>query len=170
MRFCSRAVMRFLFATTLLFLMCPSAGAGQPWQTLFNGKNLDGWYIVIGRNRTNDPKHLVQVDNGTIHMYRDEADGSAQSAGYIATEKEYSNYHLRLEYKWGEKRFAPRTRTKRDAGILYHVTGPDGVWPQSIECQIQERDVGDIWTVRTRITGFVDASTTNIVPIIVTND
>ena len=170
MRFGFAVVLRFAFGTFLVLIGCLSGLAGHAWQPLLNGKTLDGWYIVIGKNRTNDPKHLVQVDNGAIHMYRDEVDGSPQPAGYIVTDKEYSNYHLRLEYKWGEKRFAPRAKTTRDAGILYHVTGPDGVWPQSIECQIQERDVGDIWTVRTRITGFVDAGTTNIVPIVATND
>jgi hypothetical protein len=55
---------------------------------------------------------------------------------------------LRLEYKWGDKRFPPRDQQRRDAGLLYHVVGADVVWPRCVECQIQERDVGDCFTVR----------------------
>jgi len=103
-------------------------------------------------------------------MYKDAPAGSPQPAGYIVTDKEYSNYRLRLEYKWGEKRFQPRLKTRRDAGIMYHVVGKDGVWPRCIECQIQENDVGDIFTVNTRLATTVDPATTNVVSIVTTND
>jgi hypothetical protein len=103
-------------------------------------------------------------------MYKDAPAGTAQPAGYIVTDKEFSNYHLRLEYKWGEKRFQPRMKTRRDAGIMYHVVGKDGVWPRSVECQIQENDVGDIFTVNTRLTSPVDPATTNLVSIVTTNE
>jgi hypothetical protein len=140
------------------------------WAPLFNGTNLNGWYIVLRNSKSNDTNHLVQIENGMLHMYRDAPAGSAQSAGYIVTDKEYSNYHLRLEYKWGEKRFQPRLKTRRDAGIMYHVVGKDGVWPRSVECQIQENDVGDIFTVNTRLTATVDPATTNLVSVVTTND
>jgi len=143
---------------------------GSVWQKLFSGKNLEGWYIVIRNARSEDTNHLVQIHDGAIHMYKDAPGGSAQPVGYIVTDKEYSNYHLRLEYKWGEKRFAPRAKTKRDAGILYHVVGKDGVWPRSVECQIQEKDVGDIFTVYTRLTAEVDPATTNVISEVTTND
>jgi hypothetical protein len=139
------------------------------WTSIFNGTNLNGWYIVLRNSRSDDTNHLVQVENGMIHMYKDAPAGSAQPAGYIVTDKEYSNYHLRLEYKWGEKRFQPRLKTRRDAGIMYHVVGKDGVWPRCIECQIQENDVGDIFTVNTRLTTSVDPSTTNVVSVVTTN-
>jgi hypothetical protein len=168
-----RAPCSFRPAFVLIFFVSVAGlrlpAAEQPWQLLFNGKSLDGWRVVIGNGSGADTNHLAQVDKGAVHMYKDAADGSQQPSGYIVTEKEYANYHLRLEYKWGEKRFAPRAKTKRDAGILYHVIGKDGVWPTSIECQIQENDVGDIWTVRTQVMGFVDPATTNIVPIVTTN-
>ena len=151
-----------------------SAFAAEPashsgWTPLFNGTNLNGWYIVLRNSRSDDPNHLVNVENGSIHMYKDAPPGSAQPAGYIVTDKEYSNYHLRLEYKWGEKHFQPRLNTRRDAGIMYHVVGKDGVWPRCIECQIQENDVGDIFTVNTRLTTSVDPATTNLVSVVITN-
>jgi hypothetical protein len=139
------------------------------WQPLFNGTNLDGWHIVIGKGRSDDTNHLVQIENGMVHMYKDEADGKREPAGYIITEKDYSDYHLRLQYKWGGKRFDPRATTRRDAGVLYHIVGKDGVWPRSIECQIQENDVGDIFTVYACVTASVDPKTTNKVAIVSTN-
>src|SRR6266850_8321028 len=140
------------------------------WKPLFNGKDLNGWYIVLRNARSDDPNHLVQVHDGAIHMYKDAPDGTAQPVGYIVTDKEYSNYHLRLDYKWGTKRFAPRANSRRDAGILYHAVGKDGVWPRSIECQIQENDVGDIYTINTRLTTSVDPATTNLVSLVTTNE
>ena len=140
------------------------------WRPLFNGKNLDGWYVVLRNARSPDTNHLVQIEQGAIHMYKDAPADSPQPVGYIVTEKEYSNYHLRLQYKWGTKRFAPRTKLRRDAGILYHAVGKDGVWPRSIECQIQENDVGDIFTVNTRVTALADPRTTNTVSKVTTNE
>lgn len=145
------------------------AGNDKGWVRLFNETNLDGWHIVIRNARSDDPDHLVQIDHGQIHMYKDAAAGTPQPAGYIITEKEYSHYHLKLEYKWGEKRFKPRANGRRDAGILYHVVGKDGVWPRSIECQIQENDVGDIFTVNTRLTALVSSISTNPVTVLITN-
>src|SRR5437868_7918356 len=143
----------------------PNAG----WRPLFNGTNLDGWYIVLRNAKSNDPDHLVQIHDGAVHMYKDAPEASQQPHGYIVTEKEYSNYHLRLEYKWGTKRFGQRAKARRDAGVLYHAVGKDGVWPRSIECQIQENDVGDIFTVNTRLTASADPATTNLTTKVITN-
>jgi len=140
------------------------------WQPLFNGKNLDGWYVFLREpgEKNADPNKLVQVHDGAVHMYKDAAAESTQPFGYISTEKEYANYQLRLQYKWGEKKFAPRTKAKRDAGLLYHHAGPEKVWPTTVECQIQEGDTGDIWAVPvTRVTATVDPKTVS--PVVTTN-
>jgi len=141
------------------------------WKPLFNGTNLDGWYIFLKDQpqKNQDASHLVQIHDGAVHMYKGAEAGSAQPFGYVATEKEYANYQLRLQYKWGEKKFAPRARTKRDAGLLYHVSGEDRVFPRCVECQIQEGDVGDFWAVSTHITVTVDPKTINTVTSVTTN-
>jgi hypothetical protein len=119
------------------------------WVRLFDGKSLHGWYTKIqNKERNEDPAKFFQVHDGVIHVYKDQAEGIAVPNGYIATEAEYANYHLRMEYKWGSKKFKPRTAGRRDAGLLYHVITPDLVWPRSVECQIQEGDTGDCFTVR----------------------
>lgn len=138
------------------------AESNDGWTSLFNGKNFDGWYVQIkDQKRKDDPAKYFQVEDGLIHVYKDQAAGSSVPNGYLATEKEYSHFRLRMEYKWGVKKFKPRMNAVRDAGLLYHVTPPDSVWPRCVECQIQEGDVGDCFTVRgVRVTTQVE-----IVPI-----
>jgi hypothetical protein len=144
---------------------CAIAQTTQPtgdFKPLFNGKDLTGFYTYLkddGKN--NDPQTVFQVDaDGTVHIYKDAAEGAAVPLGYFATEQEYSDYDLRFQYKWGTKRFGNRSKSRRDAGCLYHVTGPDGgpngVWPYSIECQVMENDTGDIYAVGTSVTTTID--------------
>jgi hypothetical protein len=117
----------------------------ERWVPLFNGRNLDGWYTYLqkhGKNR--DPDHVIAIEDGAIHLYKDAADGSNVVMGYIATEKEHGNYHLRFQYRWGTKKFEPRYKLKRDAGLYYHLNGPDAVWPRGLQYQIQQTDVGDL--------------------------
>lgn len=112
---------------------------------LFNGENLDGWYTFLrDRDRNEDPNKVFTVSNKMIRI-------SGEEYGCITTNQEYENYHLIVEYKWGEKTFAPRLNRARDSGILVHSVGEDGgyarVWMRSIECQIIEGGTGDILVV-----------------------
>ncbi len=115
------------------------------WVPLFNGRDLDGWYTFLqkhGKNR--DPDRVITIEDGAIHLYKHAAEGSEVVMGYIATEKEYGDYHLRFQYRWGEKKFQPRFKLKRDAGLYYHIIGPDAVWPTALQFQIEETNVGDL--------------------------
>lgn len=114
---------------------------------LFNGRNFDGWYIFIrgdekptpGAGKTEDSKGVFKIEpGGIIHV-------SGEKFGYLGTDKEYDNFRFGVEFKWGEKKWPPRDTAKRDAGILYNAVGMDKVWMESLECQIQEGDVGDMW-------------------------
>ncbi len=151
-------------------MLCLSSHAAENWRPLFNGTNLNGFYIHLGGKKNGeDPNHLVQIHDGVIHMYKDAEQGSQQPAGYISTEQELSDYRLRFQYKWGEKRFGGRSTAKRDAGVIYHMFGNDSVWPNGVECQVQEGDVGDIFTVNTQVTTTADPATTNSFFNVVTN-
>jgi Domain of Unknown Function (DUF1080) len=119
------------------------------WIRLFDGKSFDGWYTFLQKHKKNeDPTKVFQVHDGVIHVYQNHSEQGDVPGGYLATDLEYANYHLRLEYKWGDKKFRPRAEQRRDAGLLYHLVGTDVVWPRCIECQIQENDTGDCFTVR----------------------
>jgi hypothetical protein len=122
-----------------------SSSASSKTINLFNGKNLDGWYSFIQyRGKNTDPKKVFTVDDGLIHV-------SGEEYGSIITTKEYSNYKLTAEFKWGEHTYAPRVDNARDNGILIHSTGEDGgysgIWMHSIECQIIEGGTGDLLVV-----------------------
>jgi len=165
----------FILVAFLLFVGNPVLASGEEaadaqaarasdhgWTPLFDGKSLRGWYTQIKDKKKNeDPAKFFQVDDGMIHVYKDQAAGSAVPNGYIATEAEHANYQLRMEFKWGTKKFKPRMMVVRDAGLLYHVQRPDSVWPRCVECQIQEGDVGDCFTVR----GVRLVTTVEAVPI-----
>lgn len=129
----------FLFVS-LLFL---SFAKAQNFVSLFNGKDLDGWYVYIRDNPIDtDTAGVFTVDDKMIHV-------SGKYFGYIATKQEYENFHLSLEFKWGVAKHPPRQNRKRDSGILYYFSSStrDKIWPRSIECQIQEGDCGDFWLV-----------------------
>lgn len=160
-----------LFSVIAFISVCSfTCVAEDGFQPLFNGKDFTGWYLVSGSKRLeSDPNHLFTIHDGMVHMYKDAPDKSSQKFGYMVTEKEYSNYHLRFQFKWGTKKFGGKVNTKRDCGVLFHCVGPDGVWPRSVECQVQEGDTGDIFTVYTRITTTVDPATTDASPNVVTN-
>src|SRR5262245_61866266 len=79
------------------------------WLPLFNGRDLDGFDLWLTESPTFDKSPVFQVQDGVIHVYRDTPAGAPVAMGVFATKKEYSRYHLRFQYKWGEKKFAPRT-------------------------------------------------------------
>jgi hypothetical protein len=115
--------------------------------SLFNGKDLSGWSTYIPhKDKTygpeTDPKHVFTVEDDVIHV-------SGEEFGCLTTTNEFANYKLRLEVKWGDKKWPPRDKpaTPRDSGILLHCVGPDKIWTKSIECQIQEKDFGDFYMV-----------------------
>ncbi|MGB6042649.1 MAG: DUF1080 domain-containing protein [Pirellulales bacterium] len=118
------------------------------FKPLWNGKDFTGWYTYLQKyGRNYDPENIITIEDGVIHLYKHAEHGSHPPMGYIGTEKEYENYHLRFQYKWGEKKFKPRFEILQDAGLYYHMVGPDRVWPQALQFQIERTNVGDIVTV-----------------------
>lgn len=149
-----------LLQSALLFcplISCSSSNSsGQEeskdsWQSLFNGETLEGWDTYIGANNlglNNDPNKVFTVA---------EIDGepalriSGQQFAGISTTQEFENFHLQLQFKWGELKWPPRENAKRDSGLLYFAGGKHGVdanaWMRSQEFQVQEGDTGDYWGV-----------------------
>jgi hypothetical protein len=153
-------MLRLLAIASLLCFAMPRCGFAEQfraesntstdgWIRLFDGKSFDGWYTYLQKHDKNeDPTKVFQLHDGMIHVYQNHTESENVPCGYLATDTEYANYRLRLEYKWGQKKFRPRAGQRRDAGLLYHLVRPDVVWPRCFECQIQENDTGDCFTVR----------------------
>src|SRR5262245_4640825 len=79
-----------------------AADAHKGFTQLFNGKNLEGFDIVLKEKGVNhDPDGVFRIEKGAIHV-------SGAEYGYVITKKEYENYHLRAEFKWGEETYPPR--------------------------------------------------------------
>lgn len=104
---------------------------------LFNGKNLDGWDTVLKKHgRNSDPEHVFTVEDGAVHV-------AGTDFGHFVTKDEYENYHLTVEFKWGEGTHEGRTGKARDSGVLFHCTDTDKVWGTSTEFQMIEGGTGD---------------------------
>jgi hypothetical protein len=106
---------------------------------LFNGENLDGWTPMNDGNKdTFGAKDGVITDSG-------------QPAGYLRTTADFTSYLLHLQM---------RHVAEGNSGVLVRMTGPDKVWPKSIEAQGQSGSMGDIWNIdEVRMT--VDPARTN---------
>ena len=156
---------KVFYVFPLIAMMFISCSSEPQWESLFNGKDFTGWEVYIGvphpsvdvpgmeRNEEGVYTQPLGVGNDPLKVFSVvEVDGapalrsSGQIYGSFATVKEYGNYHLRIEAKWGEKKWAPREELPRNSGLLYHGTGEFGkglnVWKISHECQVQENDFG----------------------------
>jgi len=89
-----------------------------------------------------DPNNVFKFEpDGLFHV-------SGNGYGGITTLDSFKDYHLVIEFKWGDKTWGKRAKATRDNGILVHCYGPQGAvggsWMASIEAQIIEGGVGDI--------------------------
>jgi hypothetical protein len=124
----------------------PSPGT-DGWISLLNGRDLSGWYSMLASSGRDvaEKRGIVRMEEGMLHINGNELTAEPAEAGYLATAQEFGNVHIRVEFKWGLKRFPPRSLCKRDNGLLYGLVGADKVWPPCVECQIEEGDVGDFF-------------------------
>jgi hypothetical protein len=99
---------------------------------LFDGKSLAGWTPYADPAAGSDPAKLCRVESGAIHC-----DGSVY--GYLASNAEHSDYTLTVEWRWGDP-----AATGRNSGVFLHATGPDMLWPRSIEAQLLEGHAGEL--------------------------
>jgi hypothetical protein len=134
------------------------SAASQPAASvsLFNGKDLTGWDTWLGK--PHGGKEVIGLNKDPRGVFRVvQEDGqpairiSGEVFGALTSRKEFGNYHLRLEFKWGKAKWPPREKQVRDSGLLYHCVGEQGAagsnWMESLECQIEEHDCGDFWSV-----------------------
>jgi hypothetical protein len=166
-------LMRIRLSILCVVLAGLTIHAEPGWTPLWNGRNLDGWTTwmrrpeptstVPGLKRDADGKYTEPIGSGRdpLHVFTvvSDVDGrpairiSGEVFGELRTQASFKDYHLRLQFKWGEKKWPPRDSpdTARDSGLLYHVHSEPGAegrtWARSIELQIQEHDVGDLYAV-----------------------
>ncbi len=131
-----------------------TAELGAPsWQPLFNGRDFAGWdkHLSTEGGRpiapNQDPHRVFTV----VELEGERAIRvSGEKYGAITTQEEFDNFHFKLDFRWGEKRWAPRATVGRDSGILYAGVGapnPGTGWMTSVENNIMEKGVGQWWSV-----------------------
>lgn len=79
--------MRTIYLTVILIGFAILAQAQKPAESLFNGKNLDGWKIY-GTEKWYAEDGLLICESGPDQQY-----------GYLATEKWYNDFILDLDFK-----------------------------------------------------------------------
>jgi Domain of Unknown Function (DUF1080) len=147
--------------------------AREPWRPLLNG-SIAGWdtfmakpdpaWDVPGMTRGSDGKYAepIGLNRDPLGVFRFERiDGkstlhiSGQGFGVLTTRESFSNFHLRLQVKWGERKWGVKSASPRDSGLLYFVHGEPGfdhgTWPRSIEFQIEEHNMGDLYALSAQI-------------------
>jgi hypothetical protein len=99
---------------------------------LFNGKDLAGWTACLPEG--GKMADVWSVKDGVLIC-------KGNPVGYIRTEADYTNYVLKLEW-----RFDP-AKGPGNSGVLLRVVGEDKVWPRSVEAQLQSGNAGDFWNI-----------------------
>lgn len=84
---------------SLLFVLISSAIYAQPVKAIFNGKDLTGWRIYGTEKWYVDKDELV-CESGPDKQY-----------GYFATDKEYKDFELTLEFK---------QESNGNSGVFFH--------------------------------------------------
>jgi hypothetical protein len=157
----------------LYFLLLLSAGAAagdqsSGWRPLLDARlsqfdvylSYPGAVItdVIAKRADFEPIGLNPPGQDVISVVQQDGKPVMRISGEIygcaVTKQSFSNYHLRLETRWGEKKWVPRLDQPKDSGILYFSRGEFGVdywksWALSQEFQVIEHGIGEYWTQAT---------------------
>lgn len=133
----------------LVFLMggCTNVFSQKPldnsWNSLFNGKNLDGWTVKIHHYDVFDNYgNTFRVEDSIIKVRYDQYEGLFNDRfGHLYYDRPYSFFHLSMEYRFVGDLFpgAP-DYTMLNSGIMFHSQDPRTIlkeqdWPISVEMQ-----------------------------------
>jgi len=138
--------MKSLMAICLVYVLtlasCSVKQEKEEWQSIFNGKNLEGWTVKIsgypvGENYNN----TFRVEDGVLKVSYDKYDVFNGEFGHIFYKEELSNYKLRLKYRFtGEQVNGGPGWAFRNSGAMLHCQAPETMglnqdFPVSIEAQ-----------------------------------
>lgn len=142
---------------------------------LFNGENWDGWHLKLKSGDNEMAKKVYAIDNGMVHVFKDMPDSTGLNTGENATHglfytnKSYSKFIFKFEYKWGTKITNNFDKWQYDAGCYYHVYD-DKIWPKGLEYQIRydhtknRNHTGDLWAAGVTVNWYSDANRTFLLP------
>lgn len=137
---------------------------------LFDGRSLNGWAAwlgyadpsityragpsirPIGTARDTSGDFAVRMVDGAPALWV-----KGETWGSLVHHADLRDYHLRLQFKWGAKTWAPREELPRNNGLLYHTHGVPGevfgTWRPSAEFEIMTGSTGMIVAVGPQLRG-----------------
>jgi hypothetical protein len=134
------------------------------WIQLFNGKNLDGWKVKFtGFDLDDNYNDTFRVEDGVMKVAYDKWDNFGGKFGHIFCDKPFSNYILRIEYRFvGDQCPGGPGWAFRNSGIMIHGQSPESMrkdqdFPVSIEVQLLggggsgKRPTGNVCTPGTNL-------------------
>ncbi|WP_206082004.1 3-keto-disaccharide hydrolase [Maribellus sediminis] len=103
---------------------------------LFNGTDLTGWHADVpdADQNPNIEKSFIVNDSLLVSM--------GDPRGHLITDSVFSNYRLDVEYRFAGD--------PGNCGVLVHASTPRalyGMFPKSLEVQMQSGDAGDFWCI-----------------------
>jgi Domain of Unknown Function (DUF1080) len=98
----------------------------KKWVSLFNGKNLENWVPKIkGYKLGENFGNTFRVMDGILSTRYDKYDSFSNRFGALYYNKKFSNYRLRVEYRFvGNTAPGAPSWGFRDGGIQYHCQSP----------------------------------------------
>ncbi len=132
--------MNLIYRLFLLnLLLVTQNNQAQKKVTLFNQKDLKGWYAFgEEKGKVNNASELFSVENKIIRLY-------GPKSGYLMSEQSFKNFEMIVVFRWNtDSKFAKKMNTK-NSGVMYLVPAetPDVLWPKGIQFQIKEGATGD---------------------------
>ncbi|HET9864723.1 MAG TPA: DUF1080 domain-containing protein [Steroidobacteraceae bacterium] len=119
-----------------------AADADAGWKSLFNGHDLAGWTPKIANHPVGENyADTFRVENGVIKVSYDKYGRFDGQFGHLYSNQAYSNYILRLEYKFvGRAVEDSPPWAKLNSGVMIHSQSPlsmrlEQSFPVSLEFQ-----------------------------------
>jgi hypothetical protein len=102
------------------------APAGQ-WQSLFDGKDLDGWVVKIAGHDVNENfGNTFRVEDGLLKVSYDGYSKFANQFGSIYSTRRLSHYWFRAEYRFtGELVSGAPSWAYKNSGVQFHSQAPE---------------------------------------------
>jgi hypothetical protein len=157
--------MKKIIALLATITLGTSAFAEGEWQSLFNGKDLDGWVVkVAGTKLGENPGNIFRVEDGLLTVSYDAFAEFGGKFGHLFVDRPYTNYRFQCEYRFiGEQAKGGPAWAFRNNGIMLACQSPESMgmeqnFPDSIEFQFlgafddgKPRSTGSLFTPGTLV-------------------
>ncbi len=112
------------------------------WQTIFDGRTLDGWVVKLAHHELGDNyADTFRVVNGVIQVNYDKYSEFGSRFGHLFYRQKLSHYVLALEYHFfGQQAKGGPSYALLNSGVMVHSQAPETIlkeqdWPISVEAQ-----------------------------------